>query len=245
MNGRSPGEPTSSQVTTGGIDSASISAPSNAAASTPSPAISAPNGNRFSLALRRSLVGRFLLQQPSRAHCIGLVLIFACIVALAQAPLSASTSPEAETAVNRVNVARQRFRGEPLTEHAALTGLAQRYLDEILASRELIPAIQTSDNATALYSDISTAIGEGGLAYRFNGLIVAYGADLNNALTAALATPANAPALLDPVMDIAGVAFAEVPAAEPWMVPPPGGRGEHLDLTGQTLIVIVTGGDFR
>lgn len=186
MNGRSPGEPTSSQVTTGGIDNASSSAPSNAASSAPSPAVSAPNGNRFSLALRRSLVGRYLLQQPSRAHCIGLVLILACIVALAQAPLSASTSPEAESALNRVNIPRQRFLGEPLQEHAALTSLAQRYLDEILASRALIPAIQTSDNATALYNDIAAAIGEGGQAYRFNGLVVAYGADLNNALTAAL-----------------------------------------------------------
>lgn len=126
-----------------------------------------------------------------------------------------------------------------------MTQLARRYLDEIIASRNLIPAIQTSDSATALYRDVATAIGEGGLAYRFNGLAVAYGPDLNNAVAAAVGDPANRPVLLEPVMDIAGFAFAEVPPGEPWLVPPPGGVGASIDLTGRTVVVFVTAGDFR
>jgi hypothetical protein len=146
--------------------------------------------------------------------------------------------------VNLLNGARAREEVQPLAPHEGLDRLAGRYLDEIMASRTLVPPGYGRLNARVLSEDVVAAIGEGGLRYRYTGVVVSYGNSLSNALQIATGTEANGPALLEPALDFAGIASATVPAGDPWFAPPPGG-GLDIELTGQTVVVIVTAGDYR
>ena len=185
---------------------------------------------------------------PLARYCIGLVVL----VALSFAPLltDATAQPaDDDHALNLLNSARTRAEVQPLTRHAGLDQLAGRYLDEILASRSLVPPGYGGPDARVLTEDVVAAIGEGGLSYRYTGVIVSYGPALANAVHVGAATEANGPALLEPALDFVGMASATIPAPsgtdEPWYAPPPGGVGLDIELTGMTVVVLVTAGDFR
>ncbi len=181
---------------------------------------------------------------PFASYCIGLLVL----VALSFGPLLTGVSAQPSNGsepVNLLNGARVRAKVQPLARHEGLDRLAERYLDEIIASRTLVPPGYGRLDARVLSEDVVAAIGDDGPSYRYTGVVVSYGISLSNAIEIAVGTVANAPALLEPALDLVGIASAPIPAGEPWFAPPPGGSGLEIELTGMTLIVIVTAGQYR
>jgi hypothetical protein len=180
---------------------------------------------------------------PLARYCIGLL----ALVALSFGPLLAGTAAQpagGAEPVNQLNGARARADVQPLARHEGLDRLAARYLDEIMASRTLVPAGYGRLNARVLSEDVVAAIGQDGPSYRYTGVVVGFGVNLPNAIHIAANTRANGPALLEPALSIVGIAAATVPAGDPWFAAPPGG-GLDVELTGQTVVVIVTAGQYR
>jgi len=181
---------------------------------------------------------------PLARHCIGLVVIAGLL--LAGLPVvSGQSGDTGASSLARINSARAARSVGPLESSSQLDGLAASYLADLLDRRELTPAGYGSVGDRILSEDVALAIGEGGYRYRYTGVVVAYGESVNNAMDVAVGTTSNRPALLEPAMSLAGVASGEIPAGEPWIAPPPGGEGREIELTGMTIVVIVTAGEFR
>lgn len=134
---------------------------------------------------------------------------------------------------------------EPVAANASLDELAGRYLAAILDNRDLTPPVHDPYNPRILSDDVSRALGEEGPSYRYVGMMVSYGPDVRQAMAAGLGAAANRPAMVDPVFEVAGIASAVIPEGSPWFAPPPGGSGRDLNLTGQTVVVVITAGRFR
>jgi hypothetical protein len=181
---------------------------------------------------------------PLARYCIGLL----ALVALSFGPLLTGGSAQPSSGVEhlgQINAARRQVQAAPLARHEGLDRLAAQYLDDILVSRSLSPPGYGRLSQRILTEDVVAAIGEGGQNYRYTGVVVTYGASLPNAMQIAAGSEANQPALLEPALEFAGIASATIPAGEPWFAPPPGGFGLDVELTGQTVVVIVTAGAFR
>ncbi|MEZ4570745.1 MAG: hypothetical protein R2849_10555 [Thermomicrobiales bacterium] len=124
---------------------------------------------------------------------------------------------------------------------------ARGRLSERGARQPIVHSVRVRDARRAGASeDVAAAIGEDGYNYRYVGLVVSYGQNLDNAIGVALGTTANGPALFESAMSQAGIASAPIEeGAAPWIAPPPGGVGRAIELTGLTVVVIVTAGEFR
>ena len=155
------------------------------------------------------------------------------------------SSESSAPALGRLNGARQSSGAERVESSAALDGLAARYLDDLLTRRSLIPAGYGAVGQRTLSDEVAGAIGADGYNYRYVGVAVAYGQSLNHAMDIALGTVANGPALFEPALTMVGLASAAIPAGAPWFAPPPGGFGREIEMTGMTLVVIVTAGPYR
>lgn len=181
---------------------------------------------------------------PLARHCIGPAII--AVLLLAGLPAVSGQSADTGTpSLSRINSARAGRAAGPLESNAQLDGLAAQYLADMLERRALTPAGYGDVGNRRLSEDVASAIGNGGYRYRYTGVVAAYGESVNNALDVAVGTIANRPALLEPAMSQAGIASGEIPAGEPWFAPPPGGFGRDIELTGMTVVVIVTAGEFR
>ncbi len=181
---------------------------------------------------------------PLARYCIGLL----ALLVLATGPLliGASAQPaEGVDPANILNRARVNEGLEQVARHEGLDQLSARYLDEIMASRTLVPPGYGQLDGRVLTEDIVAAIGPDGFSYRYVGVVVAYGQDIIHAMQVANGTVANRPALFEPAMTLTGITSAVVPAGEPWFAPPPGGVGREIEMTGMTVVVIVTAGQFR
>lgn len=149
------------------------------------------------------------------------------------------------TPVDYLNTARSQTGVKAVAPHQGLDRLARQYLDDIVQARDLAPDAAVSGNQRALADGVARSIGlDEGFAYRHTGLMVGYGLDREQAVLDVLEDPATHPAMLDGIMDLAGSASRTVPPGEPWLAPPVGGSGPAIDLTGYTLVVIVTAGDY-
>ncbi len=181
---------------------------------------------------------------PLIRHCIGALLFV--VIAVSGYGAFAAQSPETlSPEIAKLNHARERHHVNALDRLPSLDDLANRFLQRMLEDRSLTPAGYGEIGNRVLSEDIAAAIGEDGLRYRYAGIVVAYGIDLNHAMDVAVATRANGPALYDPALEHAGIASSTIPAREPWIAPPPGGFGRDVELAGQTLVVIVTAGTSR
>lgn len=193
---------------------------------------------------RRRIVTFRARPLPLARHCIGLAIIAALLLAGLPA-VSGQSGETGASSLARINSARAARSAGPLEPNAQLDGLAASYLDDLLDRRELTPGGYGSIGERLLSEDVASAIGEGGYRYRYTGVAVAYGESVANAMEVAVGTTSNRPALYEPAMSQAGVASSEIPAGEPWFSPPPGGEGRDIELTGMTVVVIVTAGEFR
>jgi hypothetical protein len=184
---------------------------------------------------------------PLARYCIGLFALVAFSIGPLLSGVAAQPAGGAEP-VNQLNGARARVDAQPLARHEGLDRLAASYLDEIMASRALVPPGYGRLSARVLSEDVVTAIGQDGLSFRYTGVVVSYGVNLANAVYIAAGTKANGPALLEPALGFVGIAAATVGASpasgDPWFAPPPGG-GLDVELSGQTVVVIVTAGQYR
>ncbi len=154
-----------------------------------------------------------------------------------------SASPP--TDLGKLNSARNAHSAKSVEPSIALDQLAHIYLTELLERRTLTPSGYGSTVERILADDVALALGAEGYRYRYVGVVVAYGQSLNHALDVATGTVANGPALFEPAMDVAGIASGVIPAGDAWYAPPPGGFGRDIEMTGMTIVVIVTAGDFR
>lgn len=175
----------------------------------------------------------------------GFVLAFIVAAgALAQAEPPASDS---EAALHiQFNVERAERGLTPAIQDTGLDQLAQQQLAGILATRNLIPPagrdVSRQVELARLVADAITA--QDGWAYRHNGLVVGYGVGIERTMNDVFEVQANRTVLFDPILDVAGLASAEIPPGAPWFAPPVGGSGPPVELTGYTLVVIVLAGDF-
>lgn len=160
--------------------------------------------------------------------------------------MSGQPASQTSPSLARINSARAARSAGPLEANQQLDQLAAGYLNEVLASRSFTPSGYGTLDARVLSEDVAAAIGEDGYNYRYVGLVVSYGQNLDNAIGVALGTTANGPALFESAMSQAGIASAPIEeGAAPWIAPPPGGVGRAIELTGLTVVVIVTAGEFR
>jgi hypothetical protein len=175
----------------------------------------------------------------------GFLLAFIAVAgALAQQEPSGS---DADADLHTLFNAERASRGlAPVAQDTGLDQLAQQQLEGILATRNLIPPagrnVSRQVELARLVAESITA--EDGWAYRHNGLVVSYGVGIERTLNDVFEVQANRTVLFDPVLDVAGLASAEIPPGAPWLAPPVGGSGPPVELTGYTLVVIVMAGDF-
>jgi hypothetical protein len=186
-----------------------------------------------------------LLRPTTLRYSSGFLLAFIMVAGALAQP---ETPPQASgAALHALFNAERAARGlPPATPDAGLDQLAQQHLDGILATRNLIPpAGREVSRQVELARLVAEAIAaEDGWAYRHNGLVVSYGVGLERTMSDAFEVQANRTVLFDPILDVAGLAGAEIPAGAPWFAPPVGGSGPPVELTGYTLVVIILAGDF-
>lgn len=162
------------------------------------------------------------------------------------AQTSPPTSSSANSLHDQFNAEREERGLAPLTHSAGLDALAWQQLHGILAERQLAPALGRDVTAQIKLAElVAAAVQEpDGWSYRHNGLVVSYGVGIERTLNDAFEVYANRTVLFDPIMDVVGIAIAEVPPGPPWLAPPVGGSGPDVELTGYSMVVIVLAGDF-
>lgn len=175
----------------------------------------------------------------SRADCIRLALVGVLLVgAIAAFPAGGqgTLSPLAP-----INALREDDELPPMTASAELDAVAARYLAAMIEARCMCPAADGESGAERLLDDVRIAIG-GDAVVLDAGLVTAYDRTAGGAITTAVRNPANGAAILGARLSLAGVATAVVEAGGSWLAPPPGGVGPEIDLSGYTLVAIVTAG---
>lgn len=144
-----------------------------------------------------------------------------------------------------LNDARRADSVRQLQHEPRLDELARQYLDAIIEKRDLTPPPAFDPSQRLLAEDIAARMGPDGHAWRHAGLLVAYGLGEGQAVGDALQAEAAWPGMLDRAMELAGLASAVVPPGDPWLVPPVGGEGPAVELTGYTVVVLITAGQSR
>ena len=175
----------------------------------------------------------------SRADCIRLALVGALLVAVVGA--IPAGGQEAVSPLAPINALREDDELPPMTASAELDAVAARYLAAIIEARCVYPVVDGAAGADRFLDDVRVAIG-GDAVVLDVGLVAAYDRTAGGAITTAVLDPANGAAILGARLRLVGVATAVVEGEGSWLAPPPGGVGPEIDLSGYTLVVIVTAG---
>jgi len=248
MSGSSPGEPMSSQATVGGT-SRSTSQPAAASASattTTGPSSQAGVAIDSSQPSRRCPRRSSLFPlssggslRVSRADCIRLVVFGVFLAGIVMVVPVGGQEPA--SLLTPINELRNDDELAPVVGSAELDALAERYLAAILESRCLCPVVDGAASAQHLVVEVRAALGSEAVVVDA-GLVVGYDRSRDAAIRTAAFDPSNGAVILGSRMTLAGIATGVVEAAEGWLVPPPGGVGPEIDLSGYTLVVILMAG---
>lgn len=142
-----------------------------------------------------------------------------------------------------LNQKRANYGFKPLYPDADLDGLANLYLQTIIGRRSFMIEPLTFIGYPVLYQDIANAVGAEGYILRTHGLTLSFGIGTTQTFQTALDDDRNRPALMDNTMDLIGFASGIVGEGPEWLEEPPGG-GVPVEITGYTIIVVITAGDF-
>lgn len=175
----------------------------------------------------------------SRTDCIRLALIGVLLIAMMSAYPAGGQQTETELAP--INALREDDELAPLTANAALNALAAQYLAGMVGARCLCPARGGDAGAATVLDDVRDALGSDSPVLDA-GLTVGYDQSAARAITTTAFDPANGSVILGAGMTQIGIATETIESGEGWLVPPPGGDGPAIDLSGYTVAVIVTSG---
>ena len=111
----------------------------------------------------------------------------------------------------------------------------------MIDARCLVPVVGGDSGAEAFLADVQGGIG-GDAAVLDAGLAVGYDQTKERAIATTALDPANGSVILGAKMTQIGIATAQIAAGQGSGLPPPGDDGPAIDLSGYTVVVIVTSG---
>jgi hypothetical protein len=158
------------------------------------------------------------------------------------ATLAVAQDTQSPSPIDAINTSRVDRALAPLARDERLDTLAQTYLERILARRcpcalldELPESLLLRDVAAILWMQPDTI--------HHTGLIVSYDLSVDRAIGAALGRPTASAVLHDRRLTLAGIASTVIAPESSWLAPPVDGVGREIDLTGFTLVVVITAGE--
>lgn len=172
-----------------------------------------------------------------------IVLTLALLIVLPTAHTVQADTDASPDPLTPINLARDLREIAPVQLDSRLSALATTYAEAMLERRCTCLDVlgHVSDRPSTLTDDLRTAL-DLTTEDIHAGMTVAWDTTASGGIVAATGRESTSGVLLAPDITVAGIGTAVVPAEASWLTRPLDGSGPPIDLTGYTIVVILTVG---